>query len=172
VPGTVNGFTVAYTAAGGLVLWSGIAGTSLSATVKGALAGQTPGQLPQTQGVGAAPAAASAPVAAAGSTGAANPSAAANQATAKLLAAPFGWSAGTEWDDLVKLWNQESGWNAKAVNPSSGATGIPQLLPSAHAVPAGWSSPSVQIAWGLSYIAGRYGTPSKAWAHEVANGWY
>src|SRR5262249_31224971 len=110
--------------------------------------------------------------AAAGSTAAGSSGAAANQATAKLLAAPFGWSSGTQWDDLVKLWDQESGWNDKAVNPSSGATGIPQLLPAAHAVPPGWSSPAVQIGWGLTYIAGTYGSPAAAWAHEQSYGWY
>ena len=30
---------------------------------------------------------------------------------------------------LDKLWNQESGWNHKAYNSSSGAYGIPQALP-------------------------------------------
>lgn len=77
MPGTVNGWTVAYTAAGGLVLWSGIAGTSLSATVKGALAGQTPAQLPQTEAISApaAQGAATASAAAGGSSGAASPSA-------------------------------------------------------------------------------------------------
>jgi hypothetical protein len=35
---------------------------------------------------------------------------------------PRGWS----FPDLLALWNQESGWNAYAVNPSSGAYGIPQ----------------------------------------------
>lgn len=174
MPGKVNGFSVAYTAIGGLVLWSGIAGTSLSATVKGALNGQTPGQLPSTEPITgtAAPAPAGTAAAPAASTGAASGSAAANQATAKLLAAPFGWSSGTQWADLVALWNQESGWNAAAVNPSSGATGIPQLLPSAHAVPPGWSSPTVQITWGLGYIAARYGSPAAAWAHEESYGWY
>lgn len=173
----INGFSVAYTAVGGLVLWSGIAGTSISATLKAAIGGQTPSQIPQTEGIAqtaaVVPGAASpGTAAAAGNTGAANSSAAANQATAKILAAPFGWSTGTQWADLVSLWNQESGWNASAVNPTSGATGIPQLLPSAHAVPPGWSSPTVQITWGLTYIAGRYGSPAAAWAHETEFGWY
>lgn len=172
MPGTVNGWTVAYTAAGGLVMWSGIAGTSLSATVKGALAGQSPTEVAHAEGLDVPAAPVSGATAAAGNTGAATSSAAANQATAKILAAPFGWSSGAQWDALVKLWNQESGWNASAVNPSSGATGIPQLLPSAHAVPPGWSSPSVQITWGLAYIKTTYGSPSAAWAHEVAYGWY
>jgi hypothetical protein len=43
MPGRVNGFSLAYTAIGGVVLWSGIKGTSLSATFKGLLSGQAPG---------------------------------------------------------------------------------------------------------------------------------
>jgi resuscitation-promoting factor RpfB len=177
MPGTVNGWTVGYAAVGGLVLWSGIAGTSLSATVKGALAGQSPSQLPDTEPITPATASAAgtgAPAASApaGNTGAANSTAAANQAIAKVLAAPYGWSTGTQWDDLVSLWNAESGWSATAVNPTSGATGIPQLNPSAHAVPPGWSSATVQVTWGLAYIASTYGSPSAAWAHEESDGWY
>jgi hypothetical protein len=34
------------------------------------------------------------------------------------------------------------------------------------------TSAATQIRWGLAYIKGRYGSPSKAWAHEQANGWY
>lgn len=181
----INGFTVAYTAVGGLVLWSGIAGTSVSAAVKGALAGQSPSQLPQTEpittdaaaasGTAAATAAGGA-TAAAGDTGASTASAAANQAIAKVLAAPYGWSTGTEWTDLVSLWNQESGWNNTADNPSSGAYGIVQALPPtklpAAAQASGGSSASAQISWGLAYIKATYGSPSAAWAHEVSEGYY
>jgi hypothetical protein len=106
-------------------------------------------------------------------------SAAANQNTGKLLAAAYGWSSGQNWDDLVKLWNQESGWNNQAENPSSGAYGIPQALPYSKMPKAAWppryggkADPTSQISWGLSYIKGRYGSPSAAWAHEVANNWY
>lgn len=178
MPGSrINGFTVAYTAVGGLVLWSGIAGTSLTATARGALAGQSPSQLPQTEPVttaAAAPAASGA--AAVGNTGASSGTAAANQAIARVLAAPYGWAAGTQWDDLVSLWNQESGWNNKAENASSGAYGIPQALPAtkmpAAAQAAGGSSATAQIAWGLAYIKDTYGSPAAAWSHEVADGWY
>jgi hypothetical protein len=36
----------------------------------------------------------------------------------------------------------------------------------------GESDPTSQIQWGLDYIANRYGSPSAAWAHEIANNWY
>lgn len=79
----------------------------------------------------------------------------------KRMAAARGWT-GNEWDALYKLWQGESGWNPNAVNPSSGATGIPQLLPGAHKIPSNWSNPRVQIKWGLDYIKNRYGSPSAA----------
>lgn len=73
------------------------------------------------------------------------------------------------------LWNCESGWRTSARNPSGGAYGIPQALPSSKLAAAGsdWrTSASRQICWGLGYIADLYGSPSAAWAHELAQGWY
>ncbi|MDA2811146.1 transglycosylase SLT domain-containing protein [Nocardiopsis sp. RSe5-2] len=88
----------------------------------------------------------------------------ANKKIGKELAAERGFT-GREWECLETLWSHESGWNHKAVNPSSGAAGIPQLLPSVHNVPAGFmDSPEIQIEWGLNYIEDRYNTPCEAWA--------
>lgn len=84
-----------------------------------------------------------------------------------MLAA--GWPE-SEWPSLQALWTQESGWNANAVNPSSGAMGIPQALGHGNPFPLGQAAP--QIAWGLNYIRQRYGSPSVAEAHERANNWY
>lgn len=42
MPGRINGFSLAYTAFGGVVLWSGIKGTTLSSTFRGLLSGQAP----------------------------------------------------------------------------------------------------------------------------------
>ena len=81
----------------------------------------------------------------------------------------------TEWGDLVRLWNRESGWNYRATNPSSGAYGIPQSLPADKMASAGadWkTNPFTQIRWGLGYIRQRYGSISAAWAHEQHFGWY
>lgn len=102
-----------------------------------------------------------------------------NQALGMTLASSmYGWE-GAEWVALQKLWNQESSWNNKAKNPSSGAYGIPQSLPYTKMPKAAWpesaggkSDATTQIKWGLTYIKGRYGSPSKAWAHEVKNNWY
>nr|BFE63363.1 hypothetical protein GCM10020063_078890 [Dactylosporangium thailandense] len=66
---------------------------------------------------------------------------------------------------LEKLWDKESGWNAKAANPS-GAYGIPQALPGSKMSSAGadWkTNPETQIRWGLGYIKGKYQTPCGAW---------
>ena len=80
-----------------------------------------------------------------------------------------------EYSCLVALWSRESGWNTFAHNASSGAYGIPQALPGEKMASAGadWATnPATQITWGLSYIAGRYGTPCGAWGHSEAEGWY
>lgn len=119
------------------------------------------------------------------------------QAIGKLLAAPYGWSTGQEWTDLVALWNRESGWNPKIINRSSGAFGIAQALGHGGNGTAAQTSveytdgsialvtvneypselanagdPTSQINWGLSYIKSTYGDPINAWAHEESQGWY
>ena len=97
-----------------------------------------------------------------------------NVAIGQSLAAQRGWVDG-EWQCLYSLWQRESGWNHQAMNPSSGAFGIPQSLPGNKMATAGpdWqTNPSTQISWGLTYITARYGTPCAAWAHSEAVGWY
>jgi len=86
----------------------------------------------------------------------------------------YGWSSG-QFSCLDPLWNQESGWNVYATNPSSHAYGIPQALPGwkmASAGPDWQTDAATQIRWGLGYIKGTYGSPCGAWAHEQADGWY
>lgn len=97
-----------------------------------------------------------------------------NRALGQQAAAGRGWS-GEEWSCLDQLWQRESGWNHLADNPTSSAYGIPQALPGSKMASRGadWlTNPSTQIAWGLDYIAGRYGTPCTAWAHSQQTGWY
>lgn len=75
---------------------------------------------------------------------------------------------------LVSLWNRESHWSTTAGN-ASGAYGIPQALPGSKMASAGpdWqTNATTQIAWGLGYINGRYGSPCAAWAHSEASNWY
>jgi hypothetical protein len=88
------------------------------------------------------------------------------QAFARSLFPAHGWGGG-QWPYLLALWNRESGWNAAARNPTSGAAGIPQdITGNFHGGYRG------QVIWGEDYIAGRYGTPAGAWAHETAFNWY
>jgi hypothetical protein len=97
-----------------------------------------------------------------------------NRALGYQLMLEFGFPA-HEWAYLDALWRRESGWNHLAENPSSGAYGIPQSLPAAKMAVVGsdWrTNPETQIQWGLAYIAARYGSAQRAWAHSERVGWY
>jgi hypothetical protein len=101
------------------------------------------------------------------------PSGSAQQIAMGMLAS-YGWSS-SQFSCLKSLWNEESGWNVYATNPSSGAYGIPQALPGSKMASAGpdWQTDAAtQIRWGLTYIKSLYGSPCGAWAHEEADGWY
>ncbi len=91
------------------------------------------------------------------------------QQYAQSQLAKFGWGS-NQMGPLIKLWNQESSWNPYAVNPSSGAYGIPQSL--GHGHPYNLGDYKAQIDWGLHYIASSYGSPAAAWNHEMAYNWY
>ncbi|MFT3944593.1 MAG: G5 domain-containing protein [Ancrocorticia sp.] len=96
------------------------------------------------------------------------------QSIALSMIGNYGWG-GDQFQCLVNLWQRESNWNHLAMNPSSGAYGIPQSLPGEKMASAGadWqTNPATQIAWGLGYIADRYGTPCGAWGHSESVGWY
>jgi hypothetical protein len=184
----INGFTVAYTVAGGVILWSGIKGATISNTVRSVVAGNAnPAQTEAITGSSSI----STTQATDGSGSYQVPPAQAdsavatqNQAVGKLYAATYGWATGAQWNALVALWNRESGWNNLAKNPSSGAFGIAQALGHGGAGYAGTYSdnyPSTsansgdagaQIGWGLQYIQQTYGNPVNAWNHEESAGWY
>ena len=91
-----------------------------------------------------------------------------------LVINQYGWSE-YDFECLIKLWNRESGWNPNAHNKKSGAHGIPQSLPASKMASEGadyYTNGYTQIRWGLKYIKGRYGSPSKAWQHSQRKGWY
>lgn len=101
-----------------------------------------------------------------------DPAGAQQYAAGKL--AGHGWGA-EQMSCLTPLWTRESSWLTSAENASSGAYGIAQSLPAEKMAIAGadyLSNYRTQIDWGLTYIAGRYGTPCGAWAHSNAVGWY
>ena len=94
---------------------------------------------------------------------------------ARRMLKQFGWSATKQFSYLNWLWQRESGWNKYAMNPYSGAYGIPQALPGSKMASAGpnWRANAyTQIRWGLRYIRARYGSPHRAWNHSQATGWY
>jgi Transglycosylase SLT domain len=114
------------------------------------------------------------PLQAAG-TGAVRP---ARRLTARQIAwfmlKAYGWTT-REYPSLSSLWARESGWNPYARNSYSGAYGIPQAMPGGKMASAGgdWrTNPRTQIRWGLHYIKAVYGSPSRAWRHELSYGWY
>jgi hypothetical protein len=93
---------------------------------------------------------------------------------AMTMLADYGWSS-SEFSCLDQLYLHESGWNPAAANPSSGAYGIPQALPGDKMASAGsdWqTNPATQLAWGLSYIQDRYGSPCGAWSFWESNNFY
>ena len=203
--GRISGVAVFYATAGGVLLWSGIKGQTIGQTIHAITSGSpqalsaqgsetigTPvlGQSGGTPAAGApaAPATITPGSPAAASTGGTPTS---NKSLALVLMSAYGWAA--QYSDLVNLWNQESGWNQNARNPSSGAYGIAQALghgtagsaaangtneyggyglTDAEAKSANGGSPYYQIIWGLAYIKSTYGSPAAAWAHEQANNWY
>lgn len=171
MPGRLNGFSLAYTAAGAVVLWSGIKGETISSTFRGLLSGQAPGTNEEPISTGTVlqsdvstgtsipgvtagiPAGVSAP---------GTPSA--NKALGLLMAGAYGWAGPGQWPYLETGWEEESGWSQYAQNPTSAAYGIPQANPGSKMASAGsdWkTNPATQIKWGLSYIKAKYGSPSQ-----------
>lgn len=77
---------------------------------------------------------------------------------------------------LFELWTKESNWRPAALNKSSKASGIAQLMPKT------WVNIEVkpttdgkkQVSAGLKYIEHRYGKNGicRAYAHHLAKGWY
>jgi hypothetical protein len=104
-----------------------------------------------------------------GDSGVRSASAARAQAFARSIMGRYGWGP-AQWPPWLYLGNQESGWNAYAVNASSGAYGIGQSL--GHGHPYNLGDYVTQVIWMANYIRGRYGSPSAAWAHETAFNWY
>ncbi len=87
----------------------------------------------------------------------------------------FRWKPRWQFKYLNWLWERESSWNVYATNPYSGAYGIPQAVPGGKMASCGpnwpWSA-KTQIRWGMRYIKRMYGSPKRAWAHEINYGWY
>jgi len=176
----ISGAGVAVLFAGAVLTYSAVKGYKISGTLRDLLSGKpAPGKDSPLQ-----PPSSKTPighgVAGGGQYGdSGGNSPASNQQIAKMLTAKYGWNQGDQWNSLVILWDGESSWSNTAMNPTSGAYGIPQALPqtkmplaardSAH---GGTSDPTAQIRWGLRYILIRYGNPVNALAFKRSHGWY
>lgn len=177
--GAVDGVGLTVTVIGGALIYGGLKGYSALQLVGNLITGKPATTNLSVTNALALPTAApsTADVTDSNGVGAVPPGG--NQGLALQLASSmYGWE-GVEWTALQKLWNRESNFNNHAKNPSSGAYGIPQALPYTKMPKAAWpesaggsSDAATQIKWGLTYIKGRYGKPSAAWAHETANSWY
>ena len=80
----------------------------------------------------------------------------------------------SENDSMLELVGRESELDPYAINPSSGACGIPQAYPCSKLLAVIGSLDNVpgQIDWMLGYIADRYTTPSRAVIWHDEKGWY
>ena len=74
-----------------------------------------------------------------------------------------------EWEAFNTVVHKESSWNPNAINPSSGACGLPQALPCSK---LGTKDPIRQLDWMVDYINRRYGTPTKSLEFHLINNWY
>lgn len=81
----------------------------------------------------------------------------------------------SEYAAIDYIVNHESSWNPQAVNPSSGAYGLPQSLPASKLASAGsdWrTNPITQLKWMRNYVNERYGGANGALSFWKANHWY
>lgn len=183
----ISGTAIFIVLGGSVLLYAGLKGKSPASTFRALIAGQSPTTVGQSTPIESAIAGvvpvdsgllsgiASGNTTFDPSTSAVGGTVAKNKAIGRMLATAYGWGSGDQWTALDMLWTRESGWRNDAENQSSGALGIAQALPPSKYPVAGQKpilSASAQIAWGLNYIAGRYGNPVNAWAHETQFGWY
>jgi hypothetical protein len=134
---------------GTMLIYGGIKGYSFSAVLANLVVGK-----PITTGVGVTnpltTPGSGTPVA--DSNGAGPVPTGGNQSIGQQLASDMGWE-GADWSALVKLWNQESGWNNHADNPSSHAYGIPQaaaldFYTTGKPKNPGWKAPTDSLSQG------------------------
>lgn len=80
-------------------------------------------------------------------------------------------AAGVSGPDANFLIIKESGCRPDAINPTSGACGIPQALPCSK-MQCSLSDPVCQLKWMDNYVKSRYGSWANAKSFWVANNWY
>ena len=183
------------TAAGGIVLYSGIKGKQMSSVLRDLVSGHAPGT---AKAANALSNPANTPNFTGGSvtqfiTGntPSGTTVATYKAYAQTLLIQHGWPGQFSAFNNIEI--AEAGWDNQAKNPSTGAYGIAQALghgtaatvgsngennygnygtPDAVCKAANNGSGTAQVQWMMNYIAETYGTPNAAWAFHEANGWY
>lgn len=90
------------------------------------------------------------------------------------IANNWGWSSGAQWSALDWIIQQESGWNPRAQNPVSTASGLGQFIKSTWDAYKGIGVTAAQMKQArvidqgsaiMRYIKARYGTPTSAQAY-------
>jgi hypothetical protein len=191
----ISGLGLGYAVAGGVLLWSGIKGETISQTVQELARGKQPsGTDTQAITIPSAPSSSTSPGGGGGSfaTPVGPGSSSAGRSALQQAAKAYGWDTGAQWLHLVYVEMREAGFNARARNSSSGALGEAQALGHGDAGSAGTLGNEYggygltdaqaklansgnaywQAVWMVNYIHATYGTPAAAAAHEAANNWY
>ena len=81
----------------------------------------------------------------------------------------------SDWQYVDYIIEHESGWNYRAVNASSGATGVCQALPGSRMATAGsdyLNNPVTQLKWCHSYANERYGGWQQAYNAWRSQNWW
>lgn len=81
----------------------------------------------------------------------------------------------SDWQYVDYIIKHESGWNYRAVNPSSLAYGLPQSLPASKLSSAGsdWrDNPVTQLKWATQYANERYGGWQQAYNAWRSQNWW
>lgn len=172
--GSISGKLLGVAFAGGVLLWSGVAGKQVSGALRDIISGKNPNSAKGTAITGTSGGSGDTTTAIGATTGpGVGTPAAANKAIVQSVAAGYGWATGVQWTDLNLLVMSESGYRNNAQNPTSTAYGIFQFLDDTWK-PYGpkTSNAMLQAVYGLHYVKDRYGTPSEAWAFHLANGYY
>lgn len=81
----------------------------------------------------------------------------------------------SDWQYVDYIIEHESGWNYRAVNASSGATGVCQALPGGRMATAGsdyLDNPVTQLKWCHSYANERYGGWQQAYNAWRSQNWW
>jgi hypothetical protein len=185
--GGISGVGVAAVFAGGILVWSGIKGYSVSGTFRDLIAGKSPAKQTAANPVSASgifgpivsalnpvnllSSGGTSTTASVTSTGGSvSGTNAQNKALGQRMAAAAGWT-GAQWTALNNIVMAESGWSSTIKNPTSSASGIAQNI-NGFGPGYQYGNAAQQIAWLINYIKTRYGTPVAAWQFHLANGWY